>query len=260
MTAFLLTLAMTVAPPAWAWQTSPSASDGRQEEAIQTRVKQAGARLGDAAFQRLLKGLNVQHRGHWLRRSGWVVATHIHPAPAELVTVHVSNRHDRPGVTWTAYMREGYGLAPGDHLEWEGRIRRIDPTGDVRLERERIVQWTPNQRSRYLDFSDPMNWRGYPQPVSWITRGLAARPLLRQVEAVVPPDALQDYVAREAFVRLWVSPAGHVSRAAIVQSSGRMDVDRAVLEAVGAWRFAPWPHGGPGYDQVDDVWVPIQTR
>jgi TonB family protein len=228
-----------------------------REEALRAQVARAAERLTDGPFQAELARLNRAMSGQRLRRSGWIVATSPDAASSGLVAVHVSSRPELPGPTWTAYLAEGHGMAPGDRLTWEGVIRRIDASGDVHLRAERVVQWEPKDHARHGDGS--ARWEGLPPTVDWLKRGLAARPLLRRVDATVPLEALNDYVSREVGVRLWVSPSGHVARAHVVRSSGRRDVDLAAEEAVRAWRFAPWP-AGPGLDQVEDVVVWVSAR
>jgi TonB family protein len=248
----ILTLTLLLAPACPA-----GAEHIAREDAIRARVLRAAGHLGDAAFQAELARLNRSLTGQRLRRSGWIVATSPDATSSGLVAVHVSARPELPGPTWTAYLSEGYGMAPGDRLTWEGVIRRVDATGEVHLRAERVVQWVPKDQARYGEGRP--RWEGQPPTVEWLKHGLAARPLLRRVDPTVPLEALQDYVAREVGVRVWVSPSGHVARTHVVRSSGRRDVDLAAQEAVSAWRFAPWP-SGQGLDQVEDIMVPVSAR
>ncbi|MEB3328060.1 MAG: TonB family protein [Candidatus Sericytochromatia bacterium] len=248
----MLACALLLAPACPAGAVAPA-----REEHIRAQVLRASSRLADGPFLAELARLNRALSGQRLRRSGWIVATSPDAAASGLVAVHVSARPELPGPTWTAYLTEGYGMAPGDQLTWEGVIRRIDASGEVHLRAERVVQWVPKDQARFGEGRP--RWEGLPPTVDWLKHGLAARPLLRRVEATVPLEALQDYVSRDVGVRVWVSPSGHVARTHVVRSSGRRDVDLAALEAVGAWRFAPWP-AGPGLDQVEDLVVPVSAR
>lgn len=253
MRRLLLTALLTTMAPAWPAGASPLA----REEAIREQVRLAATRLQDAPFQATLGRLNRRYAGQRVRRSGWVVATTADAGVTGLVAVHVASRPEMPGPTWTAYLTEGYGIAPGDQLTWEGVIRRIDAAGELHLREERIIEWLPRDKARFGDGRP--RWEGDPPTIEWMKRGLSARPLLRRTDPTMPSEALQDYVTREVLIRIWVSPAGHVARAAVLRGSGRRDVDQAAVEAVSTWRFAPWP-SGPGLDQVDDVVVPVSPR
>ena len=228
-----------------------------REDALRAKVARAAARLPDGPFQAELARLNRAHAGQRMRRSGWIVGTAPDVTAAGLVAVHVAAAPELPGPTWTAYLAEGHGMAEGDRLTWEGVIRRIDASGEIHLRAERVVQWLPKDQARFGD--GQARWESAPPTVEWLKHGLVARPLLRRVDPTVPLEGLQDYVSREVGVRVWVSPSGHVARTQLVRSSGRRDVDQAALEAVGAWRFAPWP-AGPGLDQVEDLVVPVSPR
>jgi len=245
----------------WALIAAPSEAAIRpapvQEDAIRRQIQTASISLRDPSFQALIKRLNAQYKGRPLRRQGWVMQASAHPTKDDIIIVNVSARGDIPGTNWTAYLRESYGLAQGDHIIWEGTVQNIDAAGNIRLVNERMVRWTPRDHGRFVD-DDPA-WHGYTRPQDWRTQGLAARPLLRRVDPVVPSVAFEDYVSADVALRIWVSPIGHVARASVLQSSGRGEIDHAALEAVRAWRYAPWP-GGPGYDQVEDIWVHVSAR
>jgi TonB family protein len=228
-----------------------------QEEALHRKIQTASISMRDSAFQGLLKHLNRSYRGHRVRRQGWVLEASAHPTKSDVIIVHVSARSDIPGTSWTAYLRESYGLAPGDHLIWEGVVQDIDAAGHIRLGHERIIRWTPRDHARFSD--DVPAWQGYERPEDWRPQGLAGRPLLRRIEPVVPSAAFEDYVSADVGLRIWVSPIGHVARASVLRSSGRGEIDQAAIDAVRAWRYAPWP-GGPAHDQVEDVWVRVSAR
>lgn len=228
------------------------------DEALGLRVREAGLHMTDPAFQRWMLGINQANYGKLVRRAGWVVDAYAHVSIPGQVTVNVSNRVDRGGISWTLYLPGtiGHKLQPGDQIEWEGTITKVLPSGDVTLVNERLVRRvgqgpvTPDA---------PRFWNGGRGvgEAPWWFQTLAERPVVRRVEPVLPYLAYTEGVPANPVVRVWVSPPGHVAKADIVSSSGRLDVDLAVLDAVKQWRFQPFPPGR-SEDQLGEF--PILVR
>lgn len=229
------------------------------DELLTERVRDAGQRMADKTFQGFLAGINRANRGRPVRRSGWVVEAYAHVSVPGRAIVNVSNRVDRAGVSWTLYLPGTLGLKlrPGDQIEWEGVIDKIEPTGEVRLARERIVRRIVASRPG-LPEDWPQGWPGTRGDPPWWFQTLAERPIVVRVNPTLPAAAIQDGVMADPVVRIWVSPPGHVARAEIGRSSGRSDVDAAVIDAVRRWRFQPFPPGR-GEDQLGEITVPVRA-
>ena len=229
------------------------------DEPLVAQVRAASQRLPDPRFQAYLQELNRAQRGRTVRRTGWVVEAYAHVSIPGRATVLVSNRVDRSGVSWTLYLPGTIGLRlqPGDQLEWEGRIEKIEGTGEVRLAHERVVRRVPVGRPG-LPEDWPVGWPGHRGDAPWWFQTLAERPLVVKVPPYLPARAIQDGVFADPVVRVWVSPPGHVARAEIAQSSGRSDVDAVVIDAVRRWRFQPFPPGR-GEDQLGEIRVPVRA-
>lgn len=228
------------------------------DEPLVAQVRDAGLHMTDPAFQRWLASLNHTQRGKRVRRAGWVVEAYAHVSIPNRVTVNVSNRVDRAGVSWTLYLPGtiGWKLQPGDQIEWEGTITRILPSGEVALTNEHVVRRVgPGQANA----DAPRFWpggRGLAESPWWF-QTLAERPVIRRVDPVLPDAAFKEGVFANPVARVWVSPPGHVARAEIAASSGRADVDAAILDAVRRWRFQPLPPGR-SEDQLGEI--PFSVR
>ena len=255
--ASLLLACALVPTPALALDWGHSSDEGLAE-----RVRAAGTRLPDAQFQAFMANVNRANRGRPVRRTGWVVEAYAHVSIPGRATVQVSNRVDRGGVSWTLYLpgTAGLRLQPGDQVEWEGLIEKVEGTGDVKLMHERIVRRIPAQRPGLAE--DWPGWvggagqlRGDPP---WWFQTLAERPLVVKVPPSLPARAIQEGVFANPVVRVWVSPPGHVARAEIARSSGRSDVDLVVIDAVRRWKFQPFPPGR-GEDQLGEITVPVRA-
>ncbi len=73
---------------------------------------------------------------------------------------------------------------------------------------------------------------------------ISERKILRKVLPRYPDWALKKGISGLIVVRLWVSPEGDVrGNMEIVESSGYPDLDRSVIVALSAWKFAPLAEG-----------------
>jgi TonB family protein len=229
------------------------------DEPLQAQVRAAGQKMTDARFQAWLAGVNRTHHGRRVRRTGWVVEAYAHPSLPTTTTVLVSNRVDLGGVSWTLDLpgQTALRLRPGEQIEWEGAIQRVEPNGDVRLANERVVR-VVSARNPGVPEDWPQGWGALRGDQPWWFQTLAERPVVRKVNAQLPAQAIRDGVMADPVVRVWVSPPGHVARAEIARSSGRGDVDLLVIDAVRRWRFQPFPPGRTE-DQLGEIVVPVRA-
>lgn len=103
--------------------------------------------------------------------------------------------------------------------------------------------------------SQASNTRAAPVPLNREAQALAGN-----ADPVYPRAALRAGVEGSVLARLNVDSNGNVSNAAIIQRQGSRDrlLDRAVLDAVNGWHFAPAMREGRAIASV--VQVPVDFR
>lgn len=87
---------------------------------------------------------------------------------------------------------------------------------------------------------------------SGLSGALASRTIAHRVNPAYPPQAQRIGDEGQVVLRIYVTPAGTVSRTEIVRSSGRGYFDRAAASAMRQWRFNPLPEAAGG-EQYGDI-------
>ncbi|PIX15457.1 MAG: hypothetical protein COZ72_03355, partial [Elusimicrobia bacterium CG_4_8_14_3_um_filter_50_9] len=89
-----------------------------------------------------------------------------------------------------------------------------------------------------------------------ISGPISKRAVLRRVYPEYPRSAQMAGVSGETTVKFWVSADGIIERVIIEKTSGSEDLDRAALDTVKKWLFAPL---GAGEEQIDQ-WGILNVR
>jgi len=89
-----------------------------------------------------------------------------------------------------------------------------------------------------------------------ISGPISKRSVLRRIYPQYPRSAQLGGVSGETMVKFWVSPDGIIERIVIEKTSGSDELDRAAVDAVKKWLFAPL---GAGEKQIDQ-WGVLNIR
>ncbi len=138
--------------------------------------------------------------------------------------------------------REEDTLPPDEETVPTVRIVTAAPPPDARVRRPRPIPEPPPPRP--------------PPPPPAVVRSpstgivVGAVPLGTNQPPVFPAAARRDQREGDVRLRLWISPAGDVTRAEVVESSGYADLDQAAVDAALRWRFRPATRDGVAVEFV----------
>ncbi len=89
-----------------------------------------------------------------------------------------------------------------------------------------------------------------------ISGPISKRSVLRRIYPQYPRSAQMAGVSGETMVKFWVSPDGIIERIVIEKTSGSDELDRAAVDAVKKWLFAPLG----GVEAQIDQWGVLNVR
>lgn len=193
------------------------------------------------------------------------------PEPPRLTLEDVSDEPPVPPLPDVALTRPEETVVPplagdlpapamGPSPEERGRLLETRPprATPVAVRRDRGSKEAPSPQAREQLASSPER-SGFERGKTTlaaergITGPLGERGILYSETPVYPEWARR--LGLEALVRIkiWVSPAGEVTRVETTQHSGSREMDDIAVQALKKWRFEPLPSGVPWVDQWGEV-------